>query len=268
MSTFSTRLFSGIALFLLSLKMAYGNLLISPTHLVLEDRQRSNKITLINSGQHTQTYRLVWKTKQAQPQGGYQDIDPNSAPLTLRADTMIRFSPRQVTLAPGQRQTIRVSARRPKDLIDGEYRSHLSFIALPAETRSHNSGISLDVVMNYTMPVMVRHGASKQNTQLITASNEFIGKDKAKFNLELAHQGHTSTCGNLVILWRDNTSDTPREVARINQFRIYPELTQLNVSLTSYQQVPNYGQYQVTFTGLNSLEGQQLFQSPWINIKP
>ena len=44
---------------------------------------------------------------------------------------MIVYAPRRVTLAPREPQTIRIAARAPKDLPDGEYRVHLLFRAVP-----------------------------------------------------------------------------------------------------------------------------------------
>ena len=47
------------------------------------------------------------------------------------AQEMILYAPRRVTLPPNQPQAIRLSARAPEGLADGEYRVHLLFRAIP-----------------------------------------------------------------------------------------------------------------------------------------
>ena len=47
---------------------------------------------------------------------------------------MIVYAPRRVTLAPHEPQSIRIAARPPQGLPDGEYRVHLLFRAIPPAT--------------------------------------------------------------------------------------------------------------------------------------
>ena len=47
------------------------------------------------------------------------------------AEAMILYAPRKVTLPPNQPQSIRINARAPEGLPDGEYRAHLLFRAIP-----------------------------------------------------------------------------------------------------------------------------------------
>ena len=46
----------------------------------------------------------------------------------LSAKRMIRYVPRQFTLAPGERQTVRVMSRIGPQTEDGEYHTHLRFL--------------------------------------------------------------------------------------------------------------------------------------------
>ena len=47
---------------------------------------------------------------------------------------MIIYAPRRVTLAPHEPQAIRIAARPPQGLPDGEYRVHMLFRAIPPAT--------------------------------------------------------------------------------------------------------------------------------------
>ena len=98
---------------------------------------------------------------------------------------MLRMSPKQVTLAPNQRQTIKVSLRRPRNLPDGEYRSHLIFKELPTKSNSDTevTGIKLNMIMNISMPIMVRQGNTQQ-TSNIDDIQLFQSKNKGKIKLQ------------------------------------------------------------------------------------
>ena len=110
---------------------AQASLLVSPIRVAFEGRERSHEIVLINSSSEVKTYRLAWQEKLALPSGGYKDLTAEETVGYPSASKMLRFSPRQVTLKPNERQIVRLGLRRPKDLADGEYRSHLKLEALP-----------------------------------------------------------------------------------------------------------------------------------------
>lgn len=105
---------------------ASAQLLITPLQVTMEGRTRANDIVLVNTSQETNTYRLEWMQMElSQKTGGYQPSDMKSGKLFLQNFAV--FSPRQVTLGPGEKQTVRIGVRRPPDLADGEYKSHLKF---------------------------------------------------------------------------------------------------------------------------------------------
>lgn len=77
---------------------------------------------------------------------------------------MILYAPRRVTIAPNEPQTIRISARAPKGLPDGEYRAHLLFRAVPpprpVAAPRQVQGIAFELIPIYgvTIPVVIRMG--------------------------------------------------------------------------------------------------------------
>ena len=62
--------------------------------------------------------------------GGLADVAEPTARDKI-AEDMIVYAPRRVTLAPHQPQSIRIAARAPQGLPDGEYRVHMLFRAIP-----------------------------------------------------------------------------------------------------------------------------------------
>jgi len=125
------------------------------------------------------------------------------------ADNLIRYSPRQVTLKPGQSQVVRLSLRKPHDLKDGEYRSHMSFKAIPDNAginisqpnkNSDSIGVKLTAVVSVTIPVIVRHGktdvaVSIDSLKLLPPTKEV---PKPVLSLELQREGSQSVYGDFV----------------------------------------------------------------------
>ena len=80
---------------------------------------------------------------------------------------MLVYAPRRVTLAPHEPQSIRIAARPPQGVADGEYRIHLLFRAIPpanpvvqqaAAEQQKGLRFQLTPVYGVTIPVIVRLG--------------------------------------------------------------------------------------------------------------
>jgi hypothetical protein len=112
-----------------------------------------------------------------------------------------------VTLAPHEPQAIRIAARPPQGLPDGEYRVHLLFRAVPDATpvaaapTETVKGLHLQLIPIYgvTIPVIVRLG----NLQVTAGiSNVQLEKKdgKAEIELDLMRNGARSTFGEVLVL--------------------------------------------------------------------
>lgn len=146
-----------------------AGLRISPTRVVVEGRTRSSEVTLINTGEEAATYRINFINMRMTDDGDYEQIEEPDAGQQF-ADKMIRYAPRQVTVNPGEAQTVRLLVRKPKGLEDGEYRSHLMFMSVPKVSDQANieslvgegdeSSVipSVTTVFGLSIPVIVRQG--------------------------------------------------------------------------------------------------------------
>ncbi|NQV99646.1 MAG: molecular chaperone [Rhodospirillales bacterium] len=150
-----------------------GDLIVAPTRVVLEGRTRTAQLTLSNTGSNTSTYRISIVNLRMNDDGSVTEItEPD--PGQNFAEKLFRYSPRQITLAPGETQTVRILLRKPKDLADGEYRSHIFFRAVPDEAgQSVNqtataNGLQIRLIPVYgiTLPIIVRHGKVALSTSL------------------------------------------------------------------------------------------------------
>src|SRR4051812_14773746 len=100
-----------------------GGLMVIPSRVDLNEKNTSQEVRLINKGNEVTTYRISFQHLRMNKNGSYEEI--TSAGKENFADDVVRFSPKQVTLKPGEVQTIRLMFKKPADLADGEYRSHL-----------------------------------------------------------------------------------------------------------------------------------------------
>src|SRR5689334_18010834 len=106
-----------------------GDLLVAPTRIVLDGRKGA-EVILNNIGDEPATYRVSVVFRRMTEDGGLEDVDQPDA-NGKAAEDMILYQPRKVVLPPHQPQAIRIIARAPQGLADGEYRVHLLFRAIP-----------------------------------------------------------------------------------------------------------------------------------------
>ena len=192
---------------LLLAPLARADLMLYPTRVVFEKNQRAAQIELINNGAEPATYRLSLVNRRMSESGEFLPVS-TAAPGELFAEPMVRFSPRQVTLQPGTSQTVRVMLRKPAELADGEYRSHLQFDKL-ADTQGSTSvetqadagagiGVVLTALVGASVPVIVRHGATSASVAL--SQLELLGTPTAPvLAMQFARSGNASVYGDLSV---------------------------------------------------------------------
>ncbi len=252
---------------------ASANLLINPTRVSLAHGERSTEITLINTSQVTNTYRMEWVEKQAKQGGGYDDLTDEQAARFPTSSQMIRFSPRQVTLAPNERQTVRIAVRRPSDLAEGEYRSHLMFRALPppktpdSPALAEGASTAINIVLSFAIPVVIRQGQPDYALDLSSAGIRFDpANQQGEVSVNLTRSGKHSTVGDLEAYWTPK-GGSERLIAKIGEYSLWPELKHNTAKLgwVGAEFVPADGQLRVVYKGSKEFRGTTFFDKT-INI--
>lgn len=183
-----------------------GDLLVAPTRIVLDGR-RGAEIVLNNIGDEPATYRISVEFRRMDQDGGLQDVAEPTATDKATAD-MIVYAPRRITLAPNQPQAIRIAARPPQGLADGEYRVHLLFRAIPpatpvvqASAAAPEKGLRFQLTPIYgvTIPVIVRLGNLQATGGIANVRLEKKGTAQA-VALDLTRSGSRSTFGEVRVL--------------------------------------------------------------------
>jgi P pilus assembly chaperone PapD len=183
-----------------------GDLLVAPTRIVLDGRKGA-EVVLNNIGEEPAVYRVSVEFRRMEKDGSLDDVtEPTAADKV--AEDMIVYAPRRVTLAPHEPQSIRINARPPQGLPDGEYRVHLLFRAIPpANPVAKQQGdadkglrFQLTPVYGVTIPVIVRLG-NLQATAGIANVERSTGKDgKPVVSVDLSRSGTRSTFGEVRVL--------------------------------------------------------------------
>lgn len=206
-----------------------GDLLIAPTRVVFEGRQRTAEITLVNTGAAAATYRISLVNLRMDDAGGTTEIDAASATTGERfADALLRYSPRQVTLEPKVAQTVRLQLRLLAELEAGEYRSHLLFRATPPAPAAPEAGeaaaefrVHLTAIYGISIPVIVRHGETSVQATISDLALERPGAGAAPaLRLRIHRTGNRSLYGNLTVSFVP-AAGKPRVVGIANGVAVY-----------------------------------------------
>ncbi len=183
-----------------------GDLAVAPTRVVFDGRVRSAQLSLVNKGAETATYRVIVVNMKMDENGQMQRVDgPDGGKGS--AAKLFRYSPRQVTLRPGETQAVRLLLRKPGDLAAGEYRSHLLMQNVPkdagisVEQEKTTEGVQIRMVpvFGITIPVIVRHGATSADVSLDSLKIEPAGGDNKvpRLHFTINRKGTRSAFGDL-----------------------------------------------------------------------
>jgi len=208
-SSISTLLAAAVAVPLLALsapvQAGAGDLLVAPTRVVLDGRKGA-EVILNNIGDQPATYRVSIEFRRMTEDGGLVDVTDPSADEKA-AEDMIIYAPRRVTLVPHQPQSIRIAARAPQGLPDGEYRVHMLFRAIPpanpvvqaaAAAADAPKGLHFQLIPVYgvTIPVIVRLGNLEAKAAIANVRLDKSGGTTA-VDLDLSRSGTRSTFGEV-----------------------------------------------------------------------
>ena len=242
-------LFAAPSLFLTTpAEAGVGDLLVAPTRIIL-DGGKGAEIVLNNIGDEPATYRISTEFRRMNPDGSLADV---TTPTNREkaAEDMIIFAPRRVTLAPNEPQSIRIVARPPEGLPDGEYRVHLLFRAIPPTTpvtkpADAPKGLSFKLIPVYgvTIPVIVRLGSLDVQAGI---TNVHLDKKDGKpvVALDLTRTGARSTFGEVKIL----KPGVKEPIADEGAVAVYTEINDRKI------QVPVDENYKGDLTGLVTVQ--------------
>jgi len=229
-----------------SAQAGVGDLLVAPTRVVLDGR-RGTEIILNNIGDDVATYRVTAELRRMTAEGKLVDVElPNDKEKA--AQEMVLYAPRKVTLPPNQPQAIRLSARAPAGLPDGEYRIHLLFRAVPPplpqvapDKKMEGVAFQLRPIYGVTIPVIVRLGNLEAKAALANVRKVTDG-GKPAISLEISRNGSRSTFGEIRVL----KAGIEKPIAIASGIAVYAEVGQRSVTVPIDPEQAAYANGQVT----------------------
>lgn len=241
-------------LLLLAAAPVFAELMLYPTRIVIEGNQRTAQVQLINNGTESKTYRIALINQRMSETGSFSDV-AEPLPGEYFADGMVRFSPRQVTLAPGTGQIVRIMARKSANLAAGEYRSHLLFSQQPDAMGSNNIetrqdrkkgiGVMITALIGASIPVIVRHG--KLDAEVKLSHLYLQSPEQAPFlALWMERSGNRSVYGDLTATFTPK-GGAETVIARANGVAVYSPNLVRRVRLALGDKPLTNGSLNVTF---------------------
>jgi len=207
---------------------AQGNLLITPRRVVFEGSKRSVDVNLANTGQDSATYAISLVQIRMKEDGGFENItEPD--PGQKFADKNLRYFPREVTLAPGESQSIKVQVIKASELETGEYRSHFYFRAVPnpsalgekaAVTDTTSISIKITPIFGITIPVIIRSGESDTKVTLSDLSFNNINDTIPTIGFTFNRTGNMSIYGDVAVQYV-STNGKSTKVGIANGVAVY-----------------------------------------------
>ncbi len=198
-------LFVTAALVIAAAAQVGASVMVAPTVVFLSDRNRTGRVIVQNPADEPTevtvrfSFGLPWSDSLGNVQVTLQDsgvTDPRSAMDWLKA------FPRKVVVPAKGSQTIRLIARPPKDLPDGEYWARIVIssrendVAVPTSDNPENISTKLNMVMQMAIMVKFRTGELVSNLELKDVKT-IASDSNVSVLLDMSNRGNVSYMGVL-----------------------------------------------------------------------
>ena len=200
---------------------------------IFEGSVRSDTLTIINDSTEEMTYRLEWRRMRMGESDNLVVIDGDEPVAgVMEAREFVVFAPRRAVLPPGGTQQVRLMLRKPRDLAEGEYRSHLWIrpeaevvkFTPDAEAAATGPAVQLRMLAGITIPVFVRHGQTSVQARIDEAVLSPDG-DATTLKMRLSRDGNRSLYGDIDLVCADG-----RVLQQIRGIAVYTEISSRNLS--------------------------------------
>ncbi len=245
---------AGLALGFPALGQVGADLNVAPKRVVMGAEARSATVFVFNRGGAPVTYNISLVDRVMTPDGQITAVDalkPGSPEAAAAADlhsakSMILYTPRRVTLQPGESQTLRLRVLRPADLPAGEYRTHLTVTAVPPEDtgltaeQAANPGegqlaARVVAVFAISIPVIVRQGpadtrAVLDNVRFLAPSAADAAGSHGAVACDLVRAGGSSLFGDIEIR-SAGASPSSAPIGVLRGIGVYAEIARRQITV-------------------------------------
>lgn len=204
-----------------------AGILVTPTRIQIDGRDRTSSVFIVNNGQKAGNYSVEIVNRRMDDDGKFSDVKDDKLDNELFADDLVRISPRRFRLEPKGYQNIRILVRKPADLKDGEYRSHLRLSIVPDDSDTQNMKVTNDgdengdfsvaIKAKYSVniPLIIRHGDLKADINISDMSVYKNANGKYEVSFIINRTGSRSAYGDITI------NDVNGELKKLGGISVY-----------------------------------------------
>jgi hypothetical protein len=259
-----------------------ANLNITPRRLTFDKNRRAASVYIYNQGSTPGTFDISLVDRVMLPDGQILAIEdakskPDVKPEVDRlksAKDVLQISPRRVSLAPGQGQTIRLRIASVPEGATGEYRSHLTVTTIPppsagltadqvASGQRGELSFQISTIFGISIPAIVRFSDPDVRAQISNAHIEHdevatAGKAPKRTPVvvfDLERTGGSSLFGNVEV---HSVGQKGAAVGVVRGLGVYSEIPKRSVRVPLTRE-PNSGEkLEITFTDDDTSPGKLL----------
>ena len=254
----------GLLLLLFYSIPAISNVRIYPLRVIMNDKQRSTTVSLKNSTTEEQTYTLKAVFYNMKPTGGLvMSKTPKQEESSLVKN--LKFSPRRVTLRPGESQVVRIIVKNTGSLESGDYRAHLRVVPdvkkLSSNANPNQAALLLQGRVAVSVPIIYFKGKKEAKGEI---SNLKLLDEKEKgifFELDLKNIGKNFLLGDMEIYITDN-SNNKELIGNLNGISSYIKERKVKFKLHNLKKLPPKGsKLRVVYKAAKELGGDIIADS-------
>jgi len=240
-----------------------AGLLISAHELIFDRDTRSHSLHLNNRGNRTGVYTLKWVDHTMTEEGRlFTWKEPSQSPWSLQP--YIRFSPRRVTLRPGESQRIRVALKSNRSEYEGgELFSHLNILTLNnnleattlpnRSTEGSSAGIEIKTRSGINIPVVWRMMSDQPKAKITVKSTT-----DSSLTLNIQRIGRASNRGFLHVMHKLQGKSV--QLGTVQPLIIYANIEERTTTLKFDAPLPQQGSLEIYYSknqdNINQLLGQ------------
>lgn len=202
-------------------------LFVAPHRVDIGPEERVSVLNVANKSNIKRRYYIQMIDQVMDENGSTRRVEDD---FEYSAQKMLRFTPKRFTLDPGQRQIVRIQVRRPKDLGDGDYHSHLLFREVPLKTEDRSgvqasagkASFEIKALYGVAVPVVLKNGDVNSTMSINSVGIQKNEQGLPVLALQLQRTGNAEASALLKVVHRKNGQDT--DIITPQWMRMYREV--------------------------------------------
>lgn len=231
---------------------------------MIEGSERSASIILVNTSKFHTTYLVYWTQKRQMSNGRFMDLPADNTEVPS-ASSVLRFSPKKISLSPNEKQTVRIVAKRKLGLTSGELRSHLTFQGKPGIDDDRypfeiGPPIRSQYYHTFSVPVIVRQGSLDASAKITSLKLRKLVKEMGNMSysarITLNGAGKNTSTGTLKVFWKRKKTSEFRQIGSRSNITLYPEAASVQFKVNLGIKNASDGFMRVIYEGTEEFKGQ------------